>query len=244
HEWPINNSPTPYDIFGLNNNTNFINNTELKKKYLKLCKIYHPDLSKRRVILDSKGIEISNKIKEERFKKIISSYKILKDTRSRNLYDRYKIGWENNNNAFNNQNIYRYNNFSDQKYWSAGTWQDYQNIRTDSVSIEDLNRRHLLYAFVSLFLCLVVLEIFNVISTVEDDLMKSYRKSEEIEVNLFKSYNNYGFGLDKFSRIQRFLWWRRFSLFFEGNQERIKKSIEDDEKLMKKLVESSKARNE
>ncbi|ODV61455.1 uncharacterized protein ASCRUDRAFT_142298 [Ascoidea rubescens DSM 1968] len=74
--------------------------------------------------------------------------------------------------------------------------------------------------------------------------MKSYRKSEEIEVNLFKSYNNYGFGLDKFSRIQRFLWWRRFSLFFEGNQERIKKSIEDDEKLMKKLVESSKARNE
>ena len=91
----------------------------------------------------------------------------------------------------------------------------------------------------SIFLCLIVLEIINVLSTVEDDILKNRQKNDEIEINLFKSYNNYGFGLDKFSRIQRFLWWRRFALFFEGNKEKLEQSIKDDEKLMKKLVESS-----
>ena len=69
-----NNKRTFYEILQVKNTSNF---KEIKSKYYKLCKLFHPD---------TKSKESTNNSKE--FQEILTAFETLKDPKKRKEYDR------------------------------------------------------------------------------------------------------------------------------------------------------------
>lgn len=122
--YPKTPNASPYEIMNVSNS---VTPKDLKKQFYKLAKIYHPDTNAHE---DKKDTE-----KDERFKKILAAYSLLKNPITKNNYDKYKIGWNDNVNLRTNANMYTpgthaYNNFTSNTHksnftsYETGTWED------------------------------------------------------------------------------------------------------------------------
>lgn len=80
--WPSHPLPTPYQIFRCNQQTPYS-----KSRYYQLVKLYHPDHARHR------RLHISEAVRVERFRLIVSANAILSDPAKRAAYDRFGLGW-------------------------------------------------------------------------------------------------------------------------------------------------------
>ena len=146
HEWPKSAKPSAYEIFGLTSKDMGMSTLELnkvlKRKYLALVKIYHPDTS---LSIQYKGGEMTAEMKRKRFDMIQEAYDILKNLD----VERHIIGIkplhginrgiirEMEDNGVKKFEAYRrahahrtrYNFENDEQFWLASTWQDYYQMK-------------------------------------------------------------------------------------------------------------------
>lgn len=80
--WPSQPLPTPYQIFCCNQQTPYS-----KGRYYHLVKLYHPDHARHQ------QLQISEAVRVERFRLIVSANAILSDPAKRAAYDRFGLGW-------------------------------------------------------------------------------------------------------------------------------------------------------
>jgi curved DNA-binding protein CbpA len=155
HSYPESKLATPYEILNISNsNKKSIKPKELKQIFFKLAKIYHPDSShahgyplRKDKFFCSNNLEnlkpnelLNSSIKDERFKKILAAYNLLKNPITKSNYDNYNIGWLDCTNLRTNPNMYNpssneyKNNFngsnsgpfyrSNFTSYETGTWED------------------------------------------------------------------------------------------------------------------------
>ncbi|EDO14999.1 hypothetical protein Kpol_376p12 [Vanderwaltozyma polyspora DSM 70294] len=242
--WPNNNNPTPYEIFNLKGTD--VDNKSLKKIYHKYVKLYHPDMSCNKHILrnvsgkESRLLSIEEKL--ERFKLISHAYEILKDKDKKFLYDCNKSGWVNNGcvrhnypNAYSTKhygNGYGYQSDYTYAYWSAGTWDDVQELNREK---ESFNIWQLCIFVCSLYACVKGVAL---LSELEDAINMKSPSQEDSERDLILSYTNYGLDTDKMSRLKRFLWFRTFSMF--RTKEDLDREVAKNNKLLAELEKPKK----
>lgn len=143
HSYPTASKPTPYEVLNIPaSDKHSISKKELKQLFFKLAKIYHPDSSHAYGYPIDKTSDklLDQATKDERFKKILSAYNLLKNPISKSNYDKYNIGWSDGTNLRTNPNMYNpssneYRNFyrsnaSGPYYktsftgYETGTWED------------------------------------------------------------------------------------------------------------------------
>lgn len=98
-------SPTPYDVFHFSTRT--VTPAEVKARYYDLVRSLHPD---RQTTKPDKSRA------EEEFKLVIAAYNLLKDGRSKQLYDRAGIGWGENASLNTSASYDVYRNWQDLRY--------------------------------------------------------------------------------------------------------------------------------
>lgn len=149
HSYPKSHAATPYEVLNIDKSEKY-SAKDLKKIFFKLAKIYHPDSSAahgypldKETFFISNNLEslkpherLNNEIKDERFKKILSAYNLLKNPITKANYDRYNIGWNDGTNLRTNPNMYNPSSPEYRKYSNAhfhesnftsyetGTWED------------------------------------------------------------------------------------------------------------------------
>ncbi|KAK4497029.1 hypothetical protein PRZ48_011478 [Zasmidium cellare] len=155
HVWPDTPkgraSPTPYQIFDLKQNGAYS-----KAKYYQLVKLYHPDLN------GCAGHGISDKIKMERYRLVVSAHTILSDPAKRSAYDRFGAGWDGRAETGERSSpsgpagpfTHSYGNPND-PIWNNATWEDWERFyeRRDGVHT---GKRAPVYMANSYFLALIV----------------------------------------------------------------------------------------
>jgi len=217
-QWPGMKYPTPYEIFGLNTNiTSRLTNDqlrELKKKYHKYVKIYHPDLSLSRDILDPiiTGKILTMEEKVNRFKVISQAYDILTNQHKKRLYDLNRSNWSHGTPSSNDLNdLFRSRNFSSDdtsRYWHAGTWEDMNEFNERNKNGEDDSTEQIKYVIFWAIGMLICIEGSVLLSKIENSLVGKVDygiTEDDVEKGLYSSYENYGLDDDKLSRIKRFL---------------------------------------
>lgn len=231
-QWPISQYPTPYEIFGINSQLgNHLSKRELrdlKKKYHKYVKLYHPDLSITRDILDAtrKGQILSLDEKINRFKMISQAYDILTNINKKRVYDLNRSNWSHGGpSTMDNLNdLYQSRNFNSDDasmYWHAGTWEEMNefNKRQQDQNEKDFaQQKYVIYWAIGMLICI---EGSVVLTKVENSLVGrvGYGITEDdVEKGLFRSYQNYGLDDDKLSRIKRFLWFRSWGLYTTSDE--------------------------
>lgn len=128
--YPSNPNASPYEVMNIDiSKEKTITSKELKRQFFKLAKIYHPDTK-------SHSDLKKNDENDERFKKILAAYNLLKNPITKSNYDQYKIGWNDNVNLRTSPNMYSpgsraYNNFTSNAHYRShftsyetGTWED------------------------------------------------------------------------------------------------------------------------
>lgn len=80
--WPSQPLPTPYQIFRCSQQAPYS-----KGRYYHLVKLYHPDHARHQ------QLQISEAVRVERFRLIVSANTILSDPAKRAAYDRFGLGW-------------------------------------------------------------------------------------------------------------------------------------------------------
>lgn len=221
--WPASLYPTPYEIFGIESlqRTKFstVELNKLKKEYHKYVKLYHPDLSQSRDILDAsnrnKLLTVEEKI--SRFKMISQAYDILTNPNKKNIYDLTRSNWSHNGpNNINNSDYTRgFSSDAANEYWHAGTWEDINNFNMRQANHETEDASHK-YVYFWAFGMLICIEGSVLLTNIENSLIdkKDYGiTNQDIEQGLLQSYENYGLDDDKLSRIRRFLWFRSWGLY-------------------------------
>ncbi|KAF2170660.1 hypothetical protein M409DRAFT_64314 [Zasmidium cellare ATCC 36951] len=155
HVWPETPkgraSPTPYQIFDLKQNGVYS-----KARYYQLVKMYHPDLNG----CASHGI--SDKVKMERYRLIVSAHTILSDPAKRSAYDRFGAGWDGRAETGERSSSshpagpfsHSYGNPND-PIWNNATWEDWERFyqRREGTYPE---KRAPVYMANSYFLALIV----------------------------------------------------------------------------------------
>lgn len=259
--WPTSSSPTPYDILGVDSQQ-IKDKRLLKRKYRDLCKLYHPDISFSRKLLDHKGKELNDQAKESRFKQINSAYSLLSDPRKRNLYDRFKTGWDFTSNTHmqydatsaaaygtNPWSSKRYNTYDDQ-FWHAGNWEDYAHMGKDKEKEQDpifkseLARKNkdVLILLIGVALVMGCAQVAYALGKWQEELVAVERTNMTSNNSLLVSYLNHGLGLDKWSRLNTFLWTRRYNMYSDDHEQFVKQEAED-KKLIKDLQDKELKKN-
>ena len=241
--WPDVAHPTPYEIFGLSKHVHISRNEfrNLKKRYHRYAKLYHPDLNNTVVSkvykVGLRQLTPSEKIK--RFNLVSEAYDILTTPSKKTLYDMTRSNWSNtvprNAHAGMDYAADAANGFysnSTYAYWNAGTWEDmrefnerYYGYRSD----EELSLRTMLAIFFGMFLCVegtVLLQKLQSSLIERSDVLDD----EDIEEILSQTYENFGLDTDKFSRIRRFLWFRSWGLY--RSKEDLDREAKQNESLM------------
>ncbi|GMM38870.1 Jid1 protein [Saccharomycopsis crataegensis] len=251
--WPSSSNPTPYEILGLTPSE--INDSRLlKRKYRELCKTYHPDLSKSRKLLNRKGEELDNKAKEARFKQVSTAYNLLCDPTKRSCYDRFQTGWESTSGMGFSQQKYtgtanyayahahRYN-MHDDRFWHAGNWEDYADVKNkqdpdDPIFKSELAKknREVLIMCCGLMLFFGCVQIAYALDRYHAEMNAVELGNISANNNLLFAYINHGLGLDKWSRLNHFLWNRRYAMY-RDDEEEMARQEEDDNKLVESLKE-------
>lgn len=135
HEYPESIHATPYEVLNLPRGTD-MKPSALKKRFFQLAKIYHPDSTcAHGYPLSQHAPEMLNaETKDDRFKKILAAYTLLKNPISKANYDKFDIGWNDGTNLRTSPNMYNpgspmYHNFnrsqkSNFTSYETGTWED------------------------------------------------------------------------------------------------------------------------
>ncbi|KAI5964575.1 JID1 [Candida pseudojiufengensis] len=241
HEWPKTKNPTPYEIFGLSSKDIGMSTIELNKiiklKYIKFVKIYHPDTSLKH--LDSSTSLLTDDIKRKRYEMIQESYDILRDARRRSAYNRFKTtSWDQQgpynpttNNPWSKENFEtyrranahrsRYDFKKDEEFWTAGTWNDYYQMkyqRSPPTKEEmEKNKYKILIGVLAVGALAFGLQFMNAIDKTNQYILDTHKLNLKSMKDLNESYSN-GYGSDKIddfsqaSTIKRFLLSRRSTM--------------------------------
>ncbi|KAH3677230.1 hypothetical protein WICMUC_001811 [Wickerhamomyces mucosus] len=250
-EWTLKSKPTPYEVFGIDPKE--FDSKKLRERYFAFAKLYHPDISKNLNHIDHKGHSLTDINKSERFKMLSEAYTLLKTPRKRALYDKFQTGWsyQGHGSTFSGMNNYdpeRYatrpvyataENFNNQAYWNASSWEDYQNLRNSSTkkSEEELKQEKFkVLSAIFLVMCISAsIQGWYILDSVEQNLLAKQRIHDDCEYELDLAYLNYGLDTSRISRIKRFLWFRTFGMF---NSERSKmdQSAKENDALLKEIL--------
>ncbi|CAK9435502.1 uncharacterized protein LODBEIA_P02290 [Lodderomyces beijingensis] len=241
HDWPKSRHPTAYEVFGLSSKDISMSTMELstvlKQRYVKLVKIYHPDTSLD--LLDEYGQVMSDDTKRKRFDLIQESYDILKNPRRRGAYNRYQTtSWDQQGRfkgtgrgpqgeayttesfeAFRRANAHRtrFDFQHDEAFWSAGTWNDYYQMkykRPPPTREEfDKNKYKILMGVLAVGALSFGLQFMNAIDRTNQYLLETHRLNLKSMKDLNQSYAGAG-DIDSFSEadnVRKFLISRRSS---------------------------------
>ncbi|ODV86280.1 hypothetical protein CANARDRAFT_6769 [[Candida] arabinofermentans NRRL YB-2248] len=256
--YPTSSKTNPYQILGFKDRSTFKQN-ELKSRFYKLAKIYHPDSKTYEGVSilndnpfsfksSSGNTILTSDLKHSRFKKVLAAYTLLKSARSKANFDKYQIGWEDNSSSFHNppppppqtqtQNTKPQRSNSN---FNKGTWEDHYNPqhtyhsyqwtyddstfnKTDPNSTIfqqfNQNRKIIFRSLLLTVLIYTLLQMTHILlyddyigGTYNESIMRdNVKMNERSEFQLLQSYENYGFGLSKQDRIDRFLWWREITM--------------------------------
>lgn len=237
-EWPMHKDPSPYDIFGIDQAQFSLK--ELRAKYYRIAKIYHPDISSNKALIGHDGDILTDEHKSERFKLVTKAYTLLKDSKARADYDRFRLGWLKNDqmgplNSYTNHDLYtgppryKYN----EAYWTAGGWQDYHDLR----DMSDPSLRPDKFKVLGLIALFVItsasIQGWYVLDKVESSINARQIVHDATEMDLAQAYINYGLDDSKLARIKRFLWFRTFGLYIDKGQ--LDASAKQNEQLMSEI---------
>lgn len=258
HSYPTRHNPSPYEVLDISPDASLANG-QLKRKFFGLAKIYHPDsvgaegypLTKSTFFdINSESSKLTKEIKDERFKKVLAAYNLLRNPISKRNYDQYHVGWEDGINLKTNPNMYdpqkatydefvrrsRRANTSGFTSYETGTWEDkyraghgsaYGFANDGAWTAEPSgdfkeefkkNRKTILLStilFIGVYFAIQMTHLYLYDDFVggkyNESLYASATMHEKSERDLFDAYTNYGFGESKDDRINRFLWWRKFT---------------------------------
>ncbi|OXV05540.1 hypothetical protein Egran_06694 [Elaphomyces granulatus] len=123
--WPSMPSFTPYDLFNQKKNAPYS-----KSRFYELVKIYHPDRSCNGHPMCK---DISQEVRLQRYRLIVSAHEILSDPVKRAAYDKYGAGWHSNpgHDGFHSRTGSEYPGFwkytdREDPIFSNGTWEDWE----------------------------------------------------------------------------------------------------------------------
>lgn len=231
HVWPKGKKPTPHEIFNLHaKQTDYKNRLELdravKSTYQKFVKLYHPDLASLHDIVCVDGKVLTSEQKRQRFDAIQQAYEVLKDSKQRTAYERYKnTSWADykegkttNFEAYRMANAHRpkYKYDNDPKFWQAGTWEDYYRMRYNRPAPTreefEKNKWKILGRVLIVALVVLVLQVMVALERTHEFNRQTRLRNLRADADLSAAYANYDAGLSQFQRIRRFLVHRRLGL--------------------------------
>lgn len=233
--WPQTKKPSPHEIFSINNN--FPNRKEyekvLKTTYQKFVKLYHPDQCASHDVVDHTGVALLATQKRQRFDDVQHAYGILKDARHSAAYHRaqntswadYKPGKTDSFNAYRMANAHRakYSYQQDPKFWQAGTWEDYYQMRygrsAPTKEEWERNKYKILWKVLAVAAVVVVLQIMLAVERTTEFNREIRMMNLRANADLANAYNNYDEGLSRFQRIRRFLLYRRLGMENRDHEE-------------------------
>ncbi|KAI5958036.1 JID1 [Candida theae] len=234
HDWPTSKNPTPYEVFGLSSKDIGMSRSELnrilKARYVKLVKIYHPDTSLD--LADNFGTPLGDEQKRKRFDLIQESYDILRDARRRVAYNRFKTtSWEQQGpynpssepfsresfEAYRRANAHRarYDFTKDEAFWSAGTWNDYYQMKYQRAppTKEELekNKYKILFGVLAFGALAFGLQIMSAIDRTNQYLIDTHKKNLQSMRDLNVSYEGDG-SYSEAENLRKFLIGRRATM--------------------------------
>ncbi|EDK42710.1 conserved hypothetical protein [Lodderomyces elongisporus NRRL YB-4239] len=250
HDWPSSKNPTAYEVFGLTSKDVGMSNLELhkiiKQKYVKLVKLYHPDTSLD--LIDEYGDKMSEKTKRKRFDLIQESYDILKNPRRRGAYNRFQTThWEQQGpvnrergpdgqpyttasfEAFRRANAHRtrFDFKRNEEFWSAGTWNDYYQMkykRPPPTKEEfEKNKYKILAGVLAVGFLAFALQIMGAIDRTNQYLAETHRMNLQSMKDLNQSYAGGAGNLDEYSEaenVRKFLISRRSTIRLKQEEKR------------------------
>lgn len=142
HAYPKHDRATPYDIMNIKSHSN-LSKAQLKQQFFTLAKIYHPDSSNcdghplQKSMFGASEDVLTDEVKEERFKKVLAAYNLLRNPLSKRNYDQYHVGWDDTAGSYfksNNPNMYDPSNMAYDDFLKrsrsytankSGTWEDH-----------------------------------------------------------------------------------------------------------------------
>ncbi|AMD18756.1 HBL146Cp [Eremothecium sinecaudum] len=223
--WPTSPSPTPYEVLGLQRHPK-IDASILKKRYRELAMLYHPDTS----YSSSASAFMSEVERLRRFKLVNEAYALLVDASRRQAYDTYNTGW-----AYSRPSTVAMSHTTyhqNPSYYSAGTWEDINNLNNDENTSAPLSLLAVLAYAAGIFVCV---ELAAFLSRLGDTVSHRFQNEDENKEALELAYSNYSMKTDKWTRIRRFLWFRSWGL--HTTKEELDREASANEKLVRELKE-------
>ncbi|KAI5969954.1 JID1 [Candida margitis] len=250
HGWPTSKTPTPYEVFGLSSKDIGMSRIELNKvlklRYVKLVKIYHPDTSLD--LTDNYGKALSDEQKRKRFDLIQESYDILRNARRRVAYNRFKTtSWEQQGpynpssepfskegfEAYRRANAHRarYDFSRDEAFWSAGTWNDYYQMKYQRPppTKEDLekNKYKILFGVLAIGALAFGLQIMSAIDRTNQYLVETHKMNLKSMRDLNQSYEGDG-SYSEADNVRKFLIGRRTTMRSKKDEFREEEPSDDE----------------
>lgn len=260
--WPKSKLPSPKELFDFDtlNDINFKN--DIKNKYQKYVKIYHPDVSLK-LEIKFEGKVLTKEELRQRFDQISSAYEILRDPVKRSAYWRYEnSNWSqvHRNNArhkaatgggtaYQLRATYeRYRQASktagygyqdDEAFWTAGSWEDYYRMKhkREPPTAEEIekNKYKILAGVIAVATISTVLQYLRAVKKTEEFHAETAYLNKEANADLKGSRNNYEFGTGQLDRMERFLVLRRFNFFDRGDMDKHQDMKNEQDKIMRGL---------
>ncbi|OBA20775.1 hypothetical protein METBIDRAFT_79049 [Metschnikowia bicuspidata var. bicuspidata NRRL YB-4993] len=254
HPWPKTKKPTPHEIFNLLEKdclNRLAYDRAVRRTYQKLVKLYHPDISKLREIENTDGSVLLEDQKKKRFHEVQSAYEILKSARTRTAYHRaqtttwgdYKRGKTSSFDAYRMANAHRkkYAYENDPKFWQAGNWEDYYQMRYGRSAPTreewEKNKWGILWKVLAAASVVVTLQVMLALEKTNEFNRQTRLMNLRANADLSDAYTNYDEGLTRFQRIRRFLLFRRLGL---GDRDADGTKVAENEMLTKYAQEQLK----
>lgn len=217
--WPTINDPSPYDIFRLKH-ASPVDKTHLKRMFHQFAQVYHPDSTKGHV----EG-GLSHEEREERFKKIVTAYHILKNDAKRKDFDLFNKGWDGvpRTQSFYNRDWSKATKIRTDFGGENAAWSDYhsdyrQHMKQQNAEYQqeqwEKHKKMVLALLVGSFM-IGGIQFFFLMRQAVDDSEKRNTGSKKSAQDVYLATTNYGFGFQKEDRIARFLAQRDDSLYDE-----------------------------
>lgn len=226
--WPSMEYPSPYDIFNTTKDT--VDKKLIRSHFYTLAKVYHPDST-------LEMPDITPELKAERFKKIVAAYDILKDEKKRSAYDLTRKGWDYVDEHSKNKNFYGRDFTRSARYTTVNPWatddregtawddyhqdyKDYQKQQDPKYQKESWETHKKMVVLVAVGSVVVgAIQMKFLMSAASKDMEARDRASREARKTVYMAVSNYGFGVAKSDRIERFLAHRDGSTSYDNYKE-------------------------